>query len=127
MSRPEYCRYYISPMDADKCEKGVPYASVRTQYHPDGNVPCYNPIYRHLCQHFEPETEEQKQAEEEAMKKTMAVITRIDLVASGESTDCPHCGRPIWRMEKVGRCVYVRPCNCRFWQGDIPESWKESE
>jgi len=39
--------------------------------------------------------------------------------------DCPNCGSHVSKLEQVGRCVYARPCDCRIWQGFVPDKWKD--
>lgn len=51
-------------------------------------------------------------------------LTKLD---AGESDQCPHCGKKIEAMQEVGRCVYLMPCGCRLWQGQIPPAWKDRE
>lgn len=43
----------------------------------------------------------------------------LQFFADVEDDLCPHCGNQIDRQQKVGRCVYAVPCNCRLWQGDV--------
>lgn len=40
-----------------------------------------------------------------------------------ETDICPHCGEQATALEQVERCVYVLPCGCRLYQGEVPEAW----
>ena len=42
-----------------------------------------------------------------------------------ETEDCPACDQHVDKLDKIGRCVYARPCGCRIWQGNIPAAWKD--
>lgn len=60
------------------------------------------------------------------MEKELAeFMTRVAAIGSRDSDLCPYCLQKVESMEKIGRSVFLSPCNCRFWQGDIPEAWKE--
>lgn len=37
---------------------------------------------------------------------------------------CIRCGNQVKALEKIGRCVYARPCGCRLWQGKVPDAWR---
>lgn len=54
-------------------------------------------------------------------------LTRLAAFCMKETTVCPYpdCNQEVESMEKVGRCVYLRPCNHRLWNGDIPEAWEK--
>lgn len=43
------------------------------------------------------------------------------------SKRCPYCEARVNYMRKTGRCVYLYPCGCRLWQGQIPDKWKGQE
>lgn len=52
-------------------------------------------------------------------------MVKMNAFESGQSDLCPHCGRKVASLQKIGRCVYARPCDCRLWQGGIPEAWRD--
>ena len=66
--------------------------------------------------------EQRRLQEREA--ETMAFLTSLMLFEKRETEDCPHCGARVERLERIGRCVYSRPCRCRLWQGTIPAAWR---
>jgi hypothetical protein len=55
-----------------------------------------------------------------------AFLKRMTDLDARTTEDCCYCGKHIYRMEKIGRCIYARPCGCRLWQGHIPRAWKDS-
>lgn len=63
---------------------------------------------------LDPETEK---ALSEFMVKLVAFNKR-------ETDLCIHCGKKVTALQKIGRCVYARPCGCRLWQGTVPDAWK---
>lgn len=54
------------------------------------------------------------------------LIRRAGMLAdeSRETEAYPTCGKTVTQFEKVGRCVYAQPCDCRLWQGDVPVNWR---
>ena len=48
---------------------------------------------------------------------------KLEAITDRRTEDCPHCGKHVSSMIKIGRCVYARPCDCRLWQGQIPQKW----
>lgn len=124
--RPEYCRHYNigDNWRNTKCNAGVEYAKVRSPNHPGNNSPCYNPEIRHLCPLWQPETEEQLKALEAANIEMGKFIENFAAMLKGENKNCLHCGQAVEKLKKDGRCVYARPCGCRQYQGEVPESWE---
>jgi hypothetical protein len=119
------CRHY-NGLNNDACEKGIDYKTVRDDSG-DGMYrwPClgaanWRPCNT-TCAHFELYTKEELEAQDREVAAIIEQLTKFD---RRESEDCPHCKQHVERLEKVGRCVYARPCNCRVWQGTIPEVWK---
>lgn len=51
------------------------------------------------------------------------MVKKIALFSSGESDECIHCEKKIDYLSKHGRSVYAYPCQCRIWQGNIPDKW----
>lgn len=114
------CRHFNGVQNGT-CEKNIKYMDVR-QLHPDrmATFPCTDPDTQHICSLWEPHTaEEIKEVEDRA---TNAVKGLIDF-EQRKTEGCPHCGKHVTRLEQVGHCTYARPCNCRLWQGKIPEAW----
>lgn len=60
------------------------------------------------------EEAERNEAESEA-----AVLAFIAKLNAG--IVCPHCDKPITTREKVGRCLYARPCGHRLGQVESDE------
>lgn len=58
---------------------------------------------------------------EEAARKFISYLARFE---TGEAVGCPTCDRPVAGMRQVGRCVYLKPCGHRLWQGRIPKAWR---
>jgi hypothetical protein len=58
----------------------------------------------------------------EIARKFLLGITAFE---GRETEDCPRCGNHVDSLEEIGRCVYARPCNCRLWQGGVPDVWKD--
>jgi hypothetical protein len=54
-------------------------------------------------------------------------LTRLTDFNDGKTDLCIHCGKQVKSLEKIGRCVYARPCGCRLWQGGVPKAWKDRE
>lgn len=36
-----------------------------------------------------------------------------------KNNQCPHCGKTIEKQNKILSCVYLKPCGCRLWQGEL--------
>ncbi len=64
--------------------------------------------------------------EETQAKLLEAFFEKLAAFSKRESEECPHCGQQVVSMVKSGRCVYLHPCMCRLWQGDIPETWQDA-
>lgn len=62
-------------------------------------------------------------------KELSEFFTRLAIFCSRDSAVCPYpdCKREVASMEKVGSCVYLRPCNHRLWNGEIPPAWKNQD
>lgn len=52
-----------------------------------------------------------------------AFLARLTDFNERKTENCPYCGKHVSRLLKIGRCVYASPCQCRLWQGTIPEAW----
>jgi hypothetical protein len=63
----------------------------------------------------------------ELAKELSDYFKRIAIFCNKESTACPYCGKTVSSMEKRGQCVYLLPCNCRLWNGEIPEKWRTQD
>lgn len=118
MSDDKRCKHF-NGIQHDTCRMDIDYKDV-------GTIPRYLPCFgKNLtkCAYYEQRTAE----EIEAAKKTVAeFLVSLDAFCDRKNEDCPHCGDYVTRLEKVGRSVYVRPCNCRLYQGDVPPAWKAS-
>jgi hypothetical protein len=107
--------------DHDQCNVGVNYREVRGEA--AFSYPCiYHEMQGGYCKQFENYTEKEI-AESEA--KIKLFIERLNNLQSGKSNTCPHCGEQITSMQKIVRCVYAQPCNCRLWQGKVPQVWQK--
>lgn len=111
----DVCRYLIH-RESKRCQKGV--ADKRFGWR---DPPCFNAGTVQICEHRAPFTAEEKR-QDEVSRATMNKM--FDDLHTRESDICPHCKKTIVSMSQVGRCVYARPCDCRLWQGAIPEAWK---
>lgn len=105
----------------DVCEAGVDMLTTRDATQTPYRLPCYDPTLKHLCAKHEAYTAEEIADREAALS---AFMNKLDAAAGwtlvGEM--CPHCGAHIDHMEQVGACVYARPCNCRQYQGTVPDA-----
>lgn len=117
----EWCRHYSGMMNKS-CDAGVEYDSIKDTsvvpyrfhcIHADTAVPCA------LRAEYTPEEIEERH------RQIAAALTRFASFLGGESDECPHCGTTIESAEKIGRCVYARPCGCRVMQGEVPDRWKK--
>ena len=61
---------------------------------------------------------------EEDNKFLAEALTKMAMLMKRETDQCMRCSSTVQAMEKIGRCVYARPCGCRLWQGTIPDAWK---
>lgn len=122
MSSNDWCRHYAGMWEKKNCDAGVEYESIKDTsvipyryhcIHVDSAVPCA------LRAEYTPEEIE------EAHRQIAAALTRFASFLDGESDECPHCGATIESAEKIGRCVYARPCGCRVMQGEVPDRWKK--
>jgi hypothetical protein len=117
----EWCRHYGGTAYPGSCKAGVDYDTVADDSQRPRRWACTCPEVRHLCPSFEGWTQEELDAQNADIA---AFLNKMAALMSRESEDCCQCGKHVERMEKVGRCVYARPCNCRLWQGKVPQAWK---
>lgn len=121
MKKDTTCRHYDG-LDHATCKAGVQYATVQAE-----NVtfydrwPCFGstdcPVQ---CEQYAPHTAEELAERDRKINEFMNRLTQFE---KREIEDCPHCGKHVISMRKVGRCVYGS-CGCRLWQGNIPDAWK---
>lgn len=116
-----FCKHYPSGGLADNthCKQGVEMQSTRDTSIVPHRFPCFTAEAEHLCVKYEGPT-----AEEIAEDRRQAAETLKQMLGlmSGTADVCPHCGAHIDHMEQVGACVYARPCNCRQYQGTVPDA-----
>jgi len=62
--------------------------------------------------------------ESESLKSTAEMMEKMSNLMQRKIEECFRCGTTVKAMEKIGRCVYARPCGCRLWQGTVPGAWK---
>jgi hypothetical protein len=129
------CRHFTGLLE-DQCDAGVLYTSVMGPF--EGGQLAGDPEYRcripclpcgaHLgCSKREYPTAEEAEADKARVNAAVArFMERIGVFERRESEACPTCGEHVDRLQKVGRCVYARPCNCRLWQGIVPQAWRNS-
>ena len=109
------CRHLIHAMHK-RCKKGVDCKRFNWR-----DMPCFYSNTIQVCESREPFTpEEKKQVEAE----TIAINDMFTSLQARRSDICPHCKGKIKSMSQVGRCVYASPCQCRLWQGKLPDAWK---
>lgn len=116
MANEIWCRHYRGLFDHNECSIGVNYDAVKM----NGSYPCIAPQARGNCSQFESYTEGEI-AEDES--KIELYIKRLNSLQNGKTDICPQCGERISSMRKIVRCVYAQPCNCRLWQGEVPQAW----
>ncbi len=63
--------------------------------------------------------------EQQADAVVISFIRKFNALSSRESEECLHCGAHVEMLEQVGRSVYARPCECKQFQGNVPEAWKK--
>jgi hypothetical protein len=63
----------------------------------------------------------------ETAKAVGEAMTRMFELMSHKTDLCFRCGKQVTSMQKIGRCVYARPCGCRLWQGTVPAAWKPAK
>ena len=120
------CRHFTGMLNRT-CGKCHVYVEVRDDnaIFPN-NFPCDGSVA--TCPDYEPRTEEEIAAEEaEVMQIASEMFSRMITFENRETEDCPQCSKHVDKLEQVGRCVYARPCNCRVWQGVVPEKWISAE
>lgn len=83
--------------------------------------PCTNPKMANGCPAHESYTQEEIDQRNKEIADILNSITAFD---RRETENCPHCGQHVTSLRQVGRCVYASPCNCRVWQGKVPEAWR---
>jgi hypothetical protein len=116
------CRHFTGIHNGE-CRVGIDYMTMR-QLPEDGGMaqwPCHHKNLGGLCNRFDGYTEEEAQAREDGHRKNMKALNDL---STRKSNTCFQCGEEITAMRQVGRCVYAAPCECRLWQGSIPESWR---
>lgn len=123
-----FCRHF-PPMGImnDTCKVGINMQSVADPEARPLRLPCNDPSAKHLCARREEYTDEEIADQNRALGE---FLKKLDAVAFGLDSECPHCGAHIEAMAQVGKCVYARPCGCRQYQGKVPDKWnmgKESE
>lgn len=118
MSREYWCRHYNGTQNKE-CRAGINYETLDVKRFKEWPCAGYSGIE---CPLFEGYTSEEIAAEE---AETTRFLKAMEALENRNSDICPHCGTKIERMQQVGRCVYARPCNCRLWQGRIPNVWRE--
>lgn len=121
MANKLWCRHYRALTSFEECKAGISYKEVRIGKGPY-SYPCLDRRVLEECSHFESFTEEEIAAEEAAISEFVEHMNRLE---KRETDLCPYCGTPIVSLHKIVRCVYASPCNCRLWQGDIPQAWME--
>lgn len=116
-----WCRHFTG-IQNDTCEAGIDYVSVRDDSGPGMyKWPCISSKgCQTSCVSFAHYTEEEI-AERE--REVLEALTAFDRFMAHKTDVCPHCGKVVNSLRKVGRCVYGS-CGCRMWQGSIPEVWK---
>lgn len=119
------CRHFTGTAE-ETCAKGVNYMSVRdTSGEGMARFPClgagnWRPCNT-TCESFELYTKEEL---DEQDREVAAILLSLMDFEKRVTEDCPHCGKHVDRLDQVGRCVYARPCNCRVWQGRVPQAWR---
>ena len=61
---------------------------------------------------------------EEDEKWLSDMLEKMAKSTARETDICFQCGKQVTQLRQVGHCVYAAPCNCRIWQGKVPEAWK---
>lgn len=118
-----WCRHYSGMMNKS-CDAGVEYDSIKTTQddYPPVTWHCINEGAKVKCPKHELHTPEEIA---EQHRQIGAALTRFVAFLNGEGDECPQCGAKMESAEKIGRCVYARPCGCRVMQGELPEHWKK--
>lgn len=57
-------------------------------------------------------------------KLILAYIKKMNMLAAGQTHECPVCSATVLQMRQSGRSVYLEPCGHRLWQGLVPDYWK---
>lgn len=117
----KWCRHYSSMWDNKACDAGVEYISIRDTSVTPYRWHCTDEDAMVKCPKRELHTPEEI---EEQHRQIAAALTRFASFLDGGDV-CPQCGATIESAEKIGRCVYARPCGCRVMQGDLPDRWKK--
>ena len=61
----------------------------------------------------------------EDLRPVREFLNKMEGFSARDTEECFRCGQTVKRLEKVGRCVYARPCGCRLWQGSVPKAWMQ--
>ena len=114
----EFCIHYphMGMVGNDFCKKGV---DMRPFKPANIEAPCYNDKVGG-CPFAEYPTPEQIA---ERNKHIAALMEGMTNLMQRKSDVCYQCGKQVTQLDKVGRCVYARPCGCRLWQGSVPKEW----
>lgn len=119
------CRHFTG-LFHDHCQAGITYKSVqdptRIALHED--LPCFSSDGAARCPHYQRYTPEEIAAQQQ---EVVDWVTKFSEMLQGNVTTCLHCDQPVDHLEKVGRCVYARPCGCRQYQGRLPQSGESGE
>lgn len=118
--RDETCRHF-NGLIHDQCEVGVTYMKVFQDVRGRRQWPCLCPKISQSCAKFENWTDEEL-AQHEA--ELAAFLNNLTAFEQRKSEACPQCGKHVDNLRQIGRCVYASPCNCRVWQGHVPQAWK---
>lgn len=118
----ESCRHFTGIQNTF-CKQGIKYDDVLQSERAfvEGRWPCTAPDIAHICPYFEEKTPEDLRRIEDRGKEVLESMVDFQL---RRTEACPQCSQSVASVEKVGRCIYARPCGCRLWQGVIPQAWR---
>lgn len=125
MTMKGFCKFY-NGIHKSECDAGVAYSDFGDNFGIVYKIPCLARNGVDGCQWRQfPTDEEVAQAEAEHNAALLDVMDRVEKLMKGELRECLHCRQPITRLRQVRGCVYASPCNCRQYQGALPE-WSQS-
>lgn len=121
MTKEFRCRHFTGVIHNKTCNAGIAYDSVRDESDRPYKWPCIHPDASTSCASFMPYTPEELAEQNRLVENFLENMAAFE---ARETEACIQCGKHVDRLDKVGRCVYARPCNCRLWQGAVPDAWK---
>lgn len=80
----------------------------------------YDGHFHHNCD--SPETPD---LTKEQNDQALDFLTKLSNFASKKTDLCPHCDKKVNQCQKISLSVYLYPCGCRLWTGDVPKAWRE--